>query len=84
MILRPLVAIALTALTLAAPGAAMAQAVGAAAAPAGGLTFQQARAKFPRLTQVTFDHADLNGDGVIEPQEMPVLQSMYDQTYQNR
>ena len=33
---------------------------------------------------VTFEKADLNGDGVIEPNELPVLQGIYDQLNQSR
>ena len=38
------------------------------------------RSKFPGLSRVTFEKADLNGDGVIEPNELPVLQSVYQAT----
>ncbi len=64
------------------PPAARAQAVGGIGGD--GLTFQQAKVKFPQLRQVTFEKADLNDDGVIEPNELPVLQSVYTQMNQSR
>lgn len=67
---------------LAAAPVATAQDVGGTAG--GGLTFQQAQRKFPGLRQVTFEKADLNGDGVIEPNELPILQGIYQQTTQSR
>ena len=42
----------------------------------GGLSFERARQSMPRLQRVTFDHADRNGDGVIEGSEFPVFQSL--------
>jgi hypothetical protein len=50
----------------------------------GGLTYQRAAQKFPGLSRVTFEKADLNGDGVIESNEMPVLQSIYQATRNSR
>lgn len=75
------VALALTVITVAhAP--ARAQAVGAISGE--GLTFEQAQRKFPGLRRVTFEKADLNGDGVIEANELPVLQGLYQQLNQSR
>ena len=62
---------------------ALAQSVGGVGG-SGGLTYQRAAQKFPGLSRVTFEKADLNGDGVIEPNELPVLQSVYQATQNSR
>lgn len=54
------------------------------AASPGGLTFDRARAGMPGLQRVTFNHADRNGDGVIDASEWPTLQSLYNVTVRNR
>jgi hypothetical protein len=53
------------------------------AASPGGLSFERARAGMPGLNRVTFDHADRNGDGVVDATEFPVLQSLYDARRRN-
>jgi hypothetical protein len=45
------------------------------------MTYQQAKFYLPRLTEVTFEKADADGDGVIDARELPVLQSIYEQLY---
>lgn len=56
----------------------------AIAASPSGLTFERARAGMPGLQRVTFNHADRNGDGVIDASEWPTLQSLYNVTMRNR
>ncbi len=73
---------ALAALAAIAAPPVLAQSVGGIGGD--GLTFQQAQRKFPGLGRATFETADLNGDGVIEANELPVLQGIYAQTTQSR
>lgn len=68
--------------TLAPTPPARAQSVGGISGQ--GLTLQQVQRRFPGLREVSFEKADLNGDGLIEPSELPVLQGVYDQLNQSR
>lgn len=77
-------ALALAAVVLLAAAPEAPPQTGAIGAGPDGLTFQQARARFPQLPQVMFDRADLNGDGVIDSRELPVLQGMYNQSFRAR
>jgi hypothetical protein len=43
----------------------------------GVVTFREARRVFPRLEKVQFDKNDPNGDGLIEPDEFPLLANFY-------
>jgi hypothetical protein len=43
----------------------------------GVVTYQEARRVFPRLERVQFDKNDPNGDGLIEPDEFPLLANFY-------
>lgn len=74
---------ALVAAVALAAAPALAQSVGGVGG-GGGLTYQQAARKFPGLSRVTFEKADLNADGVIEPNELPVLQGVYQATSNSR
>ena len=49
----------------------------------GGMTFAQARAKFPGLSRVTFDKFDPDGDGVVAANKIPALQATYNVMYRN-
>jgi len=63
---------------------ARAQAYGALSlGPGQTLTFQQARARLPRLQDVIFEKADKNGDGVIDARELPTLEALYQAAYVN-
>jgi hypothetical protein len=55
-----------------------------AAAASGTLDYQRARSAMPRLAEVTFEKADANGDGLISPQELPTLESIYRTLYIDR
>jgi len=43
----------------------------------GVVTYAEARRVFPRLMRVQFDKNDPNGDGMIEPDEFPLLANFY-------
>ena len=43
----------------------------------GVVTYQEARRVFPRLERVQFKKNDPNGDGLIEPDEFPLLANFY-------
>ena len=43
----------------------------------GFVTFDEARRVFPRLTEIQFQKNDPSGDGMIEPDEFPLLANFY-------
>jgi hypothetical protein len=63
--------------------AASASAAGAVSFPQadlnhnGVVTYQEAKRVFPRLTEIQFKKNDPNGDGMITPDEFPLLANFY-------
>ena len=63
--------------------AASAGAAGAVAFPQadlnhdGIISYEEAKRVFPRLTQIQYKKNDPNGDGLIEPDEFPLLANFY-------
>ena len=43
----------------------------------GVVTYNEARRVFPRLTEIQFKKNDPSGDGMIEPNEFPLLANFY-------
>jgi hypothetical protein len=43
----------------------------------GVVTYEEARRVFPRLTKIQFVKNDPSGDGLIEPDEFPLLANFY-------
>ena len=43
----------------------------------GVVTFDEAKRVFPRLTEIQFKKNDPSGDGMIEPNEFPLLANFY-------
>ena len=43
----------------------------------GVVTFEEAKRAFPRLTKIQFAKNDPSGDGLIEPDEFPLLANFY-------
>ena len=43
----------------------------------GVVTYEEARRVFPRLSEIQFQKNDPNGDGLIAPNEFPLLANFY-------
>ena len=41
------------------------------------MTYEEAKRVFPRLTRIQFKKNDPSGDGMIEPDEFPLLANFY-------
>ena len=50
----------------------------------GVVTYEEAKRVFPRLQPVHFEKSDPNGDGLIEPNEFPLLANFYWMIYVQR
>ena len=75
--MRPLLPLAALAATLSGSAAGAVSFPQADLNHDGVVTWEEARRVFPRLTRVQFRKNDPSGDGMIEPDEFPLLANFY-------